>query len=145
MREGAISIKRLVFCVLLVGALLSRVETVLGQDSPALRSPPANYQKTGTCIPGVGRPHMHTRNQLSNPILFYGGSGLTRIVYLLKERDIQDGRAVTLLGDLGGLPVTTFSFAYTPKNPFGGTSAEGPFYLLSIHLQTGQSQGLDAC
>jgi len=109
-----------------------------GLESLALHAPPVGYQQMGPCISGLGRPYRQNNPQTDSPILFYTASGLTTVLYLLEEQQFRDGQSLTLLSELGGLPVTLVSFSYAEKSPFPrGTplsQLQGPFYQFWITI-----------
>jgi hypothetical protein len=113
-----------------------------GVESPALHTPPAGYQQVGACISGLGRPYRPSNPQSSSPILFYTASGLTTVLYLLDEQPFRDGQSLTLLSELGGLPVTFVSFQHSEQSPFPkenplSSQLQGPFYQLWITIDLG--------
>jgi hypothetical protein len=122
-----------------LGVLLVDSTPALSLESLALHAPPAGYQPVGPCIPHLGQPYQRTDQQPDAPILFYRGNELTKLSYFLKERDIQNGRTLTLLNELGGLPIAnmTFSFSRVSPAPKGNPlnkQLQGPHYEFSIYL-----------
>lgn len=114
-------------------------QPALSLESPAVHAPPAGYQPVGPCIPHLGQPYQRTDQQPDAPILFYRGNKLTKLSYFLKERDIQNGRTLMLLNELGGLPIAnmTFSFSRVSPAPKGNplnNQLQGPHYEFSIYL-----------
>jgi hypothetical protein len=132
--------------------LLVHSGPAFGLESPALHAPPAGYQQLGACISRLGRPYRQSAPQADGPIqlLFYTASGLTTVLYLLEEKPFRDGQSLTLLNDLGGLPVTYVLLQYSPGSPFPNGSPLhsqflGPYYQLWITIDLGPMGTLAPC
>ena len=134
-RKSCVPCKTLIIGVLVLTALLYGEGPTFGLSAPALDTPPTDYQRIGTCMPGVGHPYVHTKQQFKKPILIYADSKLSAVAYLMTEQDVLEGQAVTVLTEFGGLPIDALSFGYTPNNPYVDPPVRGPYYLLWIRLQ----------
>jgi hypothetical protein len=135
-----------------LGALLIESSPALSLESLALHAPPTGYQPAGACISGLGQPYRQTNPPPDSPaqILFYSPSGLTTVLYLLEEQPFRDGQSVTLLSELGGLPITYVSMLYSERSPFPkgnpiNNQLEGPFYQLWIHIDLASSGARTSC
>ncbi|HUJ79298.1 MAG TPA: hypothetical protein VLY45_03155 [Nitrospiria bacterium] len=123
-----------------------------GVDSPALHSPPSGYHQLDGCNRHLGRPYQQNNLTPGGPIelLFYTPGGLTAVLYLLGEEAIRNGQSLTLLADLGPLPVNFVSFRYSQGSPFPRNSPlngqfQGPYYQLWVYLNVGSTGTIKPC
>jgi hypothetical protein len=136
----------------LAACLLILAGPAFGVDSPALHSPPIGYHQLDGCNHHLGRPYQQDTLQPGSPIelLFYNQSGLTAVLYLLEEPFIRNGQSLTVLSDLGALPVRFVSFQYSKGSPFPRTSTlygqfQGPYYQLWVYLNVGSTGSSSPC
>jgi hypothetical protein len=118
---------------------------VFGLESTALHTPPPGYHQMGPCASDLGHAHQQVQQQgVTTPILFYSGSELTAVVYVLDEHDVTDGKSWSLLSELGGLPVASISFSYSQVNPFKNKQ-RGSYYIMWLRLERGPSTSAVPC
>jgi hypothetical protein len=123
-----------------------------GIESPTLHTPPTDYQQVGACISGLGLPYRQLNPPSNSPaqFLFYSPTGLTTVLYLLDEHSFENGQSLTLLNDLGGLPITFVTMSHSDRSPFPkgnplNNQLQGPYYQLWIHIDRGSSGGRTSC
>jgi hypothetical protein len=135
-----------------LGALFIESTPALGLESLALHAPPTGYEQAGACISGLGQPYRQTNPPPNSPtqFLFYSPTGLTTVLYLLEEQPFSDGQSLTLLSELGGVPITFVSMLHSERSPFPkgyplNSQLQGPFYQLWIHIDRGSSGAHTSC
>lgn len=123
-----------------LGAALIDAIPAFGLPSDALHSPPADYQPVGPCQASLGQLYQRKDQQPTSPILIYQGSQLAKLFYIFEDQDIRNGRAWTLLNELGGLPIANVRFSYSqggnaPRGHPLTTRMRNPHYELWIYLE----------
>jgi len=138
--------------IVAVAGVMFTSPAAFGIESPALQTPPTGYQQVGACISGLGLPYRQMNPPSNSPaqFLFYTSTGLTTVLYLLEEQSVKDGQSLTLLNDLGGLPITFVTMSHSDRSPFPkgnslNNQLQGPFYQLWIHIDRGSTGGRISC
>jgi len=130
---------RFAFLLTALACLLAAMPTAVAIESAVLHAPPADYQQLGSCA------YYHRMQKFDGPILFYAGTTLTAVAYLISERAVLDGESVPLLSEFGGLPISDISFNFSQTNPFVNPPTQGRYYVLWMHIQGADSTARVPC